>query len=48
MVVIDQGLPLLDKIGVLARALAYFDIQAIYLPPSLRVRLETERRAARG
>ena len=39
-IVIDDKLALLDKIGVLSEALASFDLEAIYLPPVLRARLE--------
>ncbi len=43
-VVIDQGLPVIDKIGILSDALASFDLEAIYVPPVLRARLERRRR----
>ena len=46
-VVIDAGLPTLDKIGILSEALSTFDLEAIYLPPVLRTRLE-RRRPGRG
>jgi hypothetical protein len=42
-VVIDGGLPILDKIGILSEALAMFDLEAIYLPPILRMRLGQNR-----
>jgi hypothetical protein len=45
-VVIDEKLPMLDKIGILSQALSTFDLEAIYLPAVLRARLE--RRAQRG
>ena len=44
IVVMDVGLPLLDKIGVLADALAFFNLEALYVPPALRARID--RRAA--
>jgi hypothetical protein len=49
-IVIDGGLPIMDKIGILSDALATFDLEAIYLPPVLRSRLEKGRggRSARG
>jgi hypothetical protein len=40
LIVIEGGLPILDKIGVLSEALSTFDLEAIYLPPVLRSRLE--------
>lgn len=40
IIVVDEGLPLLDKIGVLSEALARFDLEAIYLPPVLRARID--------
>ena len=46
-VVIDGGLPVLDKIGILSEALSTFDLAAIYLPPVLRSRLE-KKRSGRG
>ena len=39
LIVIDAGLPLLDRIAVLAQALARFDLEAVYLPPFLRARI---------
>ena len=45
-IVIDAGLPVLEKIGILSEALSTFDLEAIYLPPVLRMRLE--RRTHRG
>jgi hypothetical protein len=46
-IVIDGALPILDKIGILSDALATFDLEAIYLPPVLRARIE-RRRTGRG
>ena len=46
-IVIDEGLPMMDKIGVLSDALATFDLEAIYVPPVLRTRL-AKRRSRRG
>ncbi len=43
-VVMDARLPLLDKIGVLAEALARFDLEAIYVPPFLRAKIRARRR----
>ncbi len=40
VIVIDSTLPLLDKIGVLSEALAMFDLEAIFVPPVLRARIE--------
>lgn len=41
VVVMDSGMPVLDKVGVLATALARFDLEPIYIPPLLRRRLES-------
>ncbi len=38
-VLVDEALPLYDKIGVLVAALSVFDIEALYVPPALRQRL---------
>jgi hypothetical protein len=48
LIVLDVGLPVLDKIGILSDALARFDLEAIYLPPVLRSRFERRRRSTRG
>lgn len=49
MVVIDAGLPVLDKIAVLAGALGRFDLDAVYMQPALRARIEREQdRSARA
>lgn len=48
IVVMDAGLPLIDKIGVVAEALSHFDIEAIYVPPILRASIERRKRAGRG
>ncbi|WP_394826934.1 hypothetical protein [Pendulispora albinea] len=45
IVMIDAGAPVLDKIGVLAAALARFDIEALYVPPVLRQRIDQRRQA---
>jgi hypothetical protein len=44
IIVLDAGLPVLDKIGVISEALARFDLEAIYLPAILRSRFDRERR----
>lgn len=43
-VLMDESLPLGDRIDVLAAALATFDLEAVYLSPFVRARIE----AARG
>jgi hypothetical protein len=50
LIVVDREAPLLDKIGVLSEALARFDLEAIFVPPALRARLDTKngRRRRRG
>jgi hypothetical protein len=47
LVVMDAGLPLVDKIGVVAEALSHLDIEAIYVPPLLRAKIERRRRGRR-
>jgi hypothetical protein len=47
-IVVDRGLPVLDKIGILSDALSTFDLEAIYLPPVLRSRLERKRTMRHG
>ena len=47
IIVVDAALPLLDKIGVLSEALATFDLEAIYLPPVLRARIDSKRRESK-
>ncbi len=44
VVVMDARLPIIDKIGVLAAALAAFDLEAIYVPPLLRASINRRRR----
>jgi len=46
-VVVDAGLPVLDKVGILAEAIAAFDVEAIYLPPAIRQHI-TARQARRA
>ena len=43
IVMLDAGAPVLDKIGVLAAALARFDIEALYVPAVLRQRIDQRR-----
>ncbi len=43
-ILIDGGLPIVDKIGILSEALATFDLEAIYIPPALRPWIERRRR----
>jgi hypothetical protein len=40
MIVVDLGIPLLDQIEVVAGALSTFDLEKVFVPPELRVRLE--------
>ena len=47
LIVMDEGLSMLDKIGILSEALASFDLEAIYVPPLLRSRLERKRGGVR-
>jgi hypothetical protein len=46
VVVMDARLSVLDKIGVLASALAAFDLEAIYVPPLLRASINRRRRGS--
>ncbi len=39
LIVVDARAPALERIAVLARSLAFFDLEPIYLPPALRERL---------
>ncbi len=45
VIVMDAGMPVLDKIGVLADALATFDLDALYVPPFIRMRVQERHRA---
>ena len=47
-VMLDAGAPTIDKVGVLAEALSYFDIQALYVPPLLRQRIALRKKARRS
>jgi len=40
LVLIDSRAATLDKVGVLCEALSRFDVEAVYVPPLLRARLE--------
>ena len=40
LVVVDARATTLDKVGVLCDALARFDVEAIYVPPVLRTRIQ--------
>jgi hypothetical protein len=40
VIVVDEALPVVDQVEVLAGALATFDLEKVYLPPQLRLRLE--------
>jgi hypothetical protein len=42
-VVMDASLPLVDRIAVLAGALARFDLDSVYVSPALRARIESAR-----
>ncbi len=39
VIVVDARAPVVERIAVLAQSLAFFDLEAIYLPPALRERL---------
>lgn len=40
VVVMDVGMPVVDKVGVLAAALARFDVESLCVPPLLRRRVQ--------
>ncbi len=40
MIVVDEALPVLDKIEVVASALATFDLDRVFTPPEVRLRHE--------
>ncbi len=43
VVVMDASLPLPDRIAVLASALSHFDLDAVFVPPVLRARIDAAR-----
>jgi hypothetical protein len=47
LILCDSGLPLIDKVAVLAEALASFEVHAIHLPPVMRARLRSRRAASK-
>ncbi len=44
--IIDGGAPLVERIGVVAEALARFDLDAISMAPAVRLRIEKKQRIA--
>lgn len=40
LVLVDAHAPTLDQVGVLCDALARFDVEALYVPPQLRMRIQ--------
>jgi hypothetical protein len=40
VIVLDERLPVLDKVAIVAEALAAFDLEVLYLPPLIRARLD--------
>jgi hypothetical protein len=40
LVIVDAGATTLDKVGVLSLALSHFDVEAMYVSPQLRARLQ--------
>jgi hypothetical protein len=43
IVLLDAGLPVVDKIAVLTAVLGEFDLEAIYVAPFLRAKIEKKR-----
>jgi hypothetical protein len=43
LVLIEQSLPIADRIAVLAGSLAQFDLEGVYVPPLVRARIEAAR-----
>jgi hypothetical protein len=39
-VIMDASLPVASRVAVLTRALSRFDLEAVYLPPLVRARIE--------
>ena len=44
LVLIDEGAPRVEQIGVLLDALSQFDVEAMFVPPMLRLELARRRR----
>jgi hypothetical protein len=44
LVLIEESLPIADRIAVLAGSLAQFDLEGVYVPPFVRARIEAARR----
>lgn len=44
VVLVDAAMPIAEKIALLADALAGLDLQALYVPPFLRAKIEQRRR----
>jgi hypothetical protein len=40
LIVLDEGAPTIEKIGILCDALSRFDVELLYLPPLLRARIQ--------
>ena len=47
LILCDSGLPLIDKVAVLAEALASYEVHAIHVPPLVRARLCRRRASAK-
>ncbi len=43
VIVVDAGAPLMDRVAVVASALAEFDLETLYISPLLRARIARER-----
>jgi hypothetical protein len=43
LLLMDEGLPIEDRIDVMAGAVAHFDLEGVYIPPIVRDRIEAAR-----
>jgi hypothetical protein len=43
LVVVDASLPVVEQIGVMAKAMAGFDLDGVFVPPLVRARIDRER-----
>jgi hypothetical protein len=39
LILVDDSLPIADRISIMATALAHFDLEGIYVPPAVRARI---------
>lgn len=46
VIVVDEAIPVVDKVAVLAEALCLFDLETVYVPPLVRQRIQHRGKAA--